>query len=107
MVNLLGEFLVIRMLPRLVPLARYLVKTTTAQLTERSAAALNLSFSLYWSYLQTLQSTVTISHLSLADPVKPSMTVSSNYTPANTAEDITIEKDGGVMKERKVISTVP
>jgi len=30
------------------------------------------------------------------------MTVSSSYTPATTAEDITIEKDGGVLKEKMV-----
>ena len=34
-----------------------------------------------------------------------SMTVGSEYTPGPDAEDITIEKDGGILKEIKVAGT--
>ena len=89
------------LLPRLVPLARYFVKTTTAQLTERSAAP-SLCFLSFCNYHQLKPNIVDLIPLCLTDPVQLRMTVSSSYTPATTAEDITIEKDGGVLKEKMV-----
>ena len=59
-------------------------------------------FSLFLYYHQLKPNIVDLIPLCLTDPVQVTMTVSSTYTPATTAEDITIEKDGGVLKEKMV-----